>query len=94
MPHIMIAAQLGEPENNEVLKTDIANLLKARDLAWRTTDTPLADHYDVTSYGELSFTVSGDEKDILAFLDACKAQDPPVRIKAIREDDETNFRLV
>ncbi len=89
MPAVMVAADLEHHDHDE-LASGLKNLLKAREI-FRHPDLGLTVRFDLDSTGELQMVVEGEEPDALAFVSRCK--DEGVRIKAVREDDETHFRL-
>lgn len=88
MAAAMITAAVDDPCTTS---DNLKNLLTARDIALRG-DLDLHLTFDLTSYDEVQMEAEGEEEDVIAFLAHCREEG--VRIKAVREDDETHFRLV
>ena len=89
MAAALVTAQF-DPEDPAATSEALKNFFEARRIAWQwdTLDTT----YDATSYGTLEMEVEGPEDEAVAFVECCVAEG--VRIHAVREDDETSFRLV
>lgn len=90
MPAAMVTAEL-EHHDPCSLAAGLKNLFKAREIS-RHLDLDLAVKFDLDPVEELMMVVQGREADVLAFISRCREDD--VRIRAVREDDETHFRLV
>ena len=90
----MFSAQIDHPD--EARKSEeISNLMRAREIAWSADFFEELDvSYELTSYGELQMIVTGEEGPMLELARRCKEENPPVNAKAVREDDETPFRLL
>ena len=48
--------------------------------------------YDLLDHDELQMVVEGEEDDVVEFLSRCRSE--RVRIKTVRGNDESEFRLV
>lgn len=90
MAGAFIAALVINHDADELAR-DLKNLVRAQDIALHL-DLDLAVSFDLTSADELQLTVDGEEDQMLTVLTRCREED--VRVKAVREDDETRFRLV
>lgn len=90
MAGALIAALLINHDTDELTR-DLENLVKARDVAFHL-DLTHATSYDLTAGDDLELTVEGEEEQMLTFLACCREEG--VSVKAVREDDETHFRLV
>ena len=92
MPAVMVSALLDHHDNDE-LAEGLQNLLKARDVS---NHLDLRSHvevrYDLDPADELEMVVQGEEEHVLAFVSRCREEG--VKFKAVRENDETYFRLI
>ena len=89
MAAALVVAQF-DPDDSAATSEALKNFFEARSIAWQW-DT-LETTYDATSYGALEMEVEGPENEVVAFVERCVEED--VRVHAVREDDETSFRLV
>ena len=89
MAAALIVAQF-DPDDPAATSEALKNFFEARRIAWQW-DT-LETTYDATSYGAFEMEVEGPEDEAVAFVERCVEEG--VRIHAVREDDETSFRLV
>ena len=89
MAAALVVAQF-DPDDPAATSEALKNFFEARRIAWQW-DT-LETTYDATSYGALEMEVEGPENEVVAFVERCVEED--VRVHAVREDDETSFRLV
>lgn len=92
MSAVPITARLDHHDRDD-LGVELARLLHAREIASHQ-DLDLAVDFDVNAAGELELVASGEEEHALAFIHRCREGSPAVRIKAVREDGESHFRLV
>lgn len=90
MARALIAALLINHDTDELTR-DLKNLVKARDIALHLGHG-LATSYDLTAGDDLELTVESEEGQMLTFAERCREE--RVLVKAVREDDETHFRLV
>ena len=93
MPAVMVSAELDHHDNDDLLAAGVKNLLKAQGVS-RHLDLCL--HLDVAfdldPADALEMVVEGEEEHVFSFVHRCREEG--VRIKAVKEDDETHFRLV
>ena len=87
-----LVTALAVNHDHDELADDLANLLKANEIA-RHGDLDLEASVDlIASSDTLELTVEGEEGRMLSFLSRCEEE--AVRVHAVREDDESHFRLV
>lgn len=92
MAAALVSALVANHDHHE-LAGDLANLLRARDVANHLDLYPrLTVSFDLLDHDDLDMVVEGEKDDVIEFLSRCRAEG--VRTKAVREDDESEFRLV
>ncbi|MGB3635069.1 MAG: hypothetical protein WA982_13580 [Rubrobacteraceae bacterium] len=92
MPAVMVSAELDHHDNDE-LATGIKNLLQAKEVSDHLDLFPHLDvGFDLDPADALEMTVEGEEQHVLSFVSRCREEG--AKFKAVREDDETHFRLV
>ena len=90
MAAALVAAQY-HPEDQAATSKELANLFKVLEIASHL-DLDLRVTCNIHRWKEIEMEVEGPEEDAVVFVGRCK--DESVRVKAVREDGETNFRLV
>ena len=92
MPAVMVSAELDHHDNDE-LATGVKNLLKAKEVSGHGDLLPHLDvGFDLDPANALEMVVKGEEEPVLSFVSRCREEG--VKFKAVREDDETYFRLI
>ena len=90
MPAVMVTADLEHPDHDK-LASGLKNLLRADEISG-SPELDLAVKFDLDPVEGLTMVVHGRDADTVAFVSRCRGEG--VTIRAVREDDESRFRLV